>query len=419
MRRQYKSIVGILLLLSMTLTGCSQSLWDVPSMIGENYRQKDPETMEVTYEVPEIKPSIFVNLMGYDAAYEKKAVLSAEVLPEEVSLIGPDGEISTITVSDHREETGKDLAYVDFSDIKKPGEYYIKAGSLGESYHFEIKGSLYKERVIELCTGCESLCPEAAYVMLEIYELFPEICGDDWGLPYSNNDIPDIIEIVGKYIGRTTGENGPEWAALLAKYAYLYSEYETGLNSESANKAKSAVTRVENLGESNQWYGALHAENYRLSGKAEEGSVLTKYYGELVEKPEEFNICDFYGALALMSTQNEVNLKVCGQIMKKLTRMSEDILREYKESILQNEPDEAMLDETMKDCMILSTVNHILPAYEYGKVIDRQYNIICGMNSSHIKVDTSNSLKAAGMAYIMAQMATTDINVQDIYENEN
>ena len=156
---RYKIRLSILFVICI-LAGCSLPLGNKnPNFEGNDRIDTLGLTPDFSYEVVEQFPGILINQLGYLPGESKTAILQGNnlenvfyvynVFTGEEELKGtlrPDSlfkrEEEIISGS---EEPKKENYLADFSELKKPGTYYIYHPDLGYSYEFEIKQNLYDE----------------------------------------------------------------------------------------------------------------------------------------------------------------------------------------------------------------------------------------------------------------------------------
>ena len=141
MKNRIKSFILAVLIITL-LTGCSG--------FGVESSTTDESKVEQTfdYEVPESKPSVLVNQLGYYTDSVKTAIFIGENVPDEFSIIDAKTEEEVYTGEiEHKGYQEDDGIYVstgNFTDFAKTGEYYIACDTIGQSYHFEISDMIYE-----------------------------------------------------------------------------------------------------------------------------------------------------------------------------------------------------------------------------------------------------------------------------------
>ncbi len=207
----------------------------------------DDTNAELIQEAP-AGPDVNVDQVGYISTEAKLAVFRGAALGSEFEVINADTEESVFKgkISEPKDypSSGEDNAFGDFSDVKEPGNYYIKANDV-KSYTFKIGDDVFdsayndvvKMLYLQRC-GCELtadlagdfahpachtseaviygtdkkidvtggwhdagdygryVVPGAKTVadLFLSYELNPERFGDNSGIPESGNGVPDILD---------------------------------------------------------------------------------------------------------------------------------------------------------------------------------------------------------------------------------
>ena len=145
--------LGLILPVLGSATGCGASSVDIP--IGSGAKQAGAGSATMKIEVPTQIPNILVDQTGYDTDSEKVAVFRGENLPDIFYVCEVDsGDIvytGEILKSVYNEELGEYNSHGYFTDLKKPGRYYIYSDATGDSYSFEIKNDIYDEVFNEAC----------------------------------------------------------------------------------------------------------------------------------------------------------------------------------------------------------------------------------------------------------------------------
>lgn len=243
------ALVGIL------LTGCGfVSDFSVETL--QNAEDNGPATLGLTptfdYEVPESLPNILVDQVGYELGSNKIAVILGELPPDNFKIL--DEESGRVVYTGKVEPKGYDstienyISYGDFTEFNTPGNYYIEAAMIGQSYPFEISEDLYEDllttalkqyyfnrcgltlstelagpKAHNACHSREAQMKEEASIKRDVsggwhidemgtrdvvkgcqtvnylllsYELYPDIFGEELRIPESRNGVPDVLDEV-------------------------------------------------------------------------------------------------------------------------------------------------------------------------------------------------------------------------------
>ncbi len=197
-------------------------------------------------EVLGYQAPINVNQVGYRTDSVKKAVIRGEGASDEFEVINADtkavaykGKLGDAITNTNADEINR---IADFSDLKESGKYYVKCGTLDDSYTFEISDNVYEkliddsvrmlylqrcgEEIIDKDFGHKACHTSMATVygtnnkidvnggwhdagdfgrytvaaakavadLMYAYDANPEMFSDNIGIPESGNGIPDILD---------------------------------------------------------------------------------------------------------------------------------------------------------------------------------------------------------------------------------
>ncbi|MCI9316162.1 MAG: hypothetical protein HFI57_14510 [Lachnospiraceae bacterium] len=430
---------------------------------------------EFNYEVPESLPSILVDQVGYASDSSKVAFFRGELLPDYFMIIDADsgqevykGEIEK---RGYDQQTGESVSYGDFTSFQKPGTYYIEAAVIGQSYSFTIADNPYgdlfdvalKQYYYNRCglTLSAELAGDAAHnachareaqmkaeaaVKLDVsggwhvdgaanrdvttgcrtvnylllaYELYPEVFGDDAGIPESGNEIPDLLDEVKYeidwllkmqdaksgavysavssvdnatlgyllYIEGVTMDATIQFAATLAKFSYLYQNYDrefATLCLKASDRAfRYAGQYLADVSPEEYFYAA--AELYRATGGYGYHNVVKNYLLQNSVTDMKNNFV-FWGCVTYMATKQRVDVNLCSDVIKILMEEGEQISYAAKNSKFLVGMDEKTggIAESLQDITRLVVVDHIITNHEYGTVLQNHLHYMLGRNPDSI-----------------------------------
>lgn len=442
----------------MLLSGCAA---DFPFMDEE---QEEPEfTLETlglepdfSYERAAERPSIQVDRLGYLPGSVKMAVFQGEELPEKFQVIAKDsGECvyeGDIRIKDGAAD-GIFTGYGSFTDVEEEGSYYIKCDRIGCSYYFDVKKEVYLEtakeygRIIEEMQNTEEsletvdICEVISYLLVA-YEMYPELLTEIWGgrntgSETAEEDAKEFFRMLRKKTDlllslqdeKTGGiytntevllvpeENGPEgemggeataaFAGTMAKYGYLYQEYDwdyANICLKAAAKAWRYLERAVQSGsflEDSVETGRIYAasELYRASNEGLYHNYILQNQELIAGRKEDLYL--LMGKVTYLSTRRAVNHDLCGQIMSGLMRKAEDITSGKKTGrffIQEKETDAIMWDMTE-----LALTNYAIMNHEYTTVIENHLHYLLGRNvEGALLIENPGSTEAAKVLLMLS-----------------
>jgi len=394
--------------LALSLVGCGTEV-GVPQaedMVKEEITYRLLETPELSYEVPEALPGIRVAVAGYDDSEGKEIYFSGIRLPEEFSLIDSENGVTVykgrLTDVSYNKDTGIYSAVGDFSEYKNEGTYHVFAPILGYSYSFPIveKGkeaflenayvsldvmSQTKEGVVEN--------EEAALLLLLTYELYGSY------IKQQEEGTPKILQLATKYVEKcinqrellteTDVKDDFQLAAVLAKYSYVYQEYDKQKADEMIKLAATLWKQANDALVADALYPVENrmlaaAELYRATGLWTYRQVVEQMVkessnkGTLLDSRE-----DLLAAVTYVATKQRVSVDICTTLMKEIMKRAEEIASsaDRTSSALGGISDAVALDNILWNMVILCVVEYVITNYEYGNIIKNQYYFLLGRNA--------------------------------------
>lgn len=266
----------------------------------------------------------------------------------------------------------------------------------------------------DVTTGCRTV----NYLLLA-YELYPEVFSDNVGIPESGNEVPDILDEVKYeidwllkmqnsksgavysavssvdnatlgyllYIDGVTMDATIQFAATMAKFSYLYQNYDW----EFANRCLKAADRAYRYAGtyltdvSPEEYFCAAAELYRATGSYGYHNVIKNY---MVEHPvtEMNNNFVFWGCVTYLSTKQRVDTNLCNDLIKVLMLEGERISYASKDSEFLVSMDEESSGSAamLRDITRLVVVDHIITNHEYATVLQNHLHYMLGRNSQSV-----------------------------------
>lgn len=461
-------------LLAFLLTGCNALPVNKDGMQGEESFISMESEPDLSYDVPQSSPHIYINQSGYITESTKVAVFSGEELPESFTVVQAEtGEViyrGELEYNGYEENEKDTVRYGDFSEVQEAGTYYIEAPLLGRSYSFFISDDLYDQTFEEAvkqyyynrcgmtlteefahekshnaCHTGKALLREDISIVLDVsggwhqdengskdvikaannigtmllaYELFESSFTDDIGIPESGNRVPDILDEVKyeiewlqkmqnpetgavyagvtilnpekaktttTYVEPASMEASKAFAMVLAKFSYIYQNYDKEYATKclkAADRAwKYAILNEQEKIDIDSWKFAAAAELYRASGLREcreylDQCLATDAYRNGKDDPM------FFGCVTYLSTKQRVNTFYCAEITKQFMSEAEEISAKAKASPFGADCNAQQTNnlELLQDMMLLATVNHIITNHEYETIIENHLHYFMGRN---------------------------------------
>lgn len=365
----------------------------------------------VDYTVPRLYPNVLVDITGYRADGIKRAAVKGRRLPEEYRLVDADSKETVFSGAlediEYNEEQDLYSAYVDFYDWKAEGNYYLECGYVGRSYTFPIEkdhyNRLFRENCRELAAACREGRAKTADLgrMLQAYEWYGEIFEDEDG-----SGIPDVLEAAADWIESTDellpaeGEEAG-YAAVLAKFSYLYQNYDRTFATDCLKRASVVFDQSQSgMRQNAECFYAL-AELYRATGlhtyrKQIEG------YKTYFENHSGFteNESYLFGVMTYINTRQKVDVELCTLFMDTLMERGEAVSGVYEEMIhpvtAHNDGAGDLLGHTLE----LACANYVMNNYQYNHIMEEFFHYLRGRNAQ--AVDFYAQDEGTGSEYMIA-----------------
>ncbi|MCM1174955.1 MAG: glycoside hydrolase family 9 protein [Blautia sp.] len=262
--------------------------------------------------------------------------------------------------------------------------------------------------------GCQ-----AVNNLLLAYELYENIFTDEIGIPESGNGIPDLMDEVRyevdwllKMQDATSGavysavsaieESGTsyrlyaepvtmdatiQFAAAMAKFSYLYQNYDRDFATQCLKAADRAYRYAEKYlsDVSPEEYFHAAAELYRATGAFHYREAVHQY----LDGKKEFdwnNDYVFWGSVVYISTKQKVDVDLCETVITKLLSDVEQISYDSKKSkyLTEGNKEQDNNCELLRKMVRLAVVDHIITNHEYMMVLENHLHYFLGRNPACI-----------------------------------
>lgn len=262
----------------------------------------------------------------------------------------------------------------------------------------------------DVATGCSTINH-----LLLAYELYPEGFDDNLGIPESGNQIPDVLDEVKYeidwllkmqdsrsgavyslvsnadngalgyvlYIDPVTMDATIQFAATMAKFSYLYQNYDREFATQCLRAADRAYRYAgQYLADvSPEEYFYASTELYRATGNYGYHDEIKNY---LQQNPVTNMDSDFifWGSVTYLSTKQRVDVDVCDELIKVLMLEGEKISYASKNSkfLVCIDEQQSGSAELLRDITRLAVVDHIITNHEYATVLQNHLHYLLGRN---------------------------------------
>lgn len=376
----------------------------------------------VDYAVPQLFPNILVDVAGYRTEGLKRAAVKGRQLPETFQLVdaGTGDVVYTGVLEDveYSSEQGIYSAYADFSEWNQDGTYYLECEFVGRSYTFSLEQGLYDRLLGETCRELMTACREQTVTctdlnrMLLAYEWYGEVFADE-----DQDEIPDMLEAVADWIEATGEQPVPEgeeasYAAVLAKFSYLYQKYDRAFATDCLKRASVVFDQSHN--KIQQDAEAFHAltELYRATGlytykiQIEEYKTYFESHSGFMEGSGYL-----YGAMTYINTRQKVDVELCKIFTDTLMGQGEAISGVYLEMIHPVTAHNNGTQDLLNHVSELACANYVMNNYQYNQIMEEFLHYLRGRNAQSVDFYTLETEKRTEYLVILAQL----VAVQDNY----
>lgn len=414
-------------------TGCGLPFGETENSKGEDTLGLAPD---FSYDVEEQTPNILVNQIGYLQESDKVAVLQGKNLQTtfyvyhakdgSVAYTGTLKGVSTGNEENLDVNTKEELFLADFSNIQKPGEYYIFQPDLGYSYCFQIKEQIFDdlERAIlalleEEVDSTSQICYQTAGLLMT-RELYPEnrlepermdaIChkniqlllqvqdpvsGSVYGSLAKGEELEQQEKMVSKAVLDQEKQQAvsltatAQFAGVMAMYGYHIKNTDPAFASRCQEAAKLAYQSIQNSLDNVSFDAGYFATTqlFRLTSQG----IYTKAMGQYLNRKEEQNNYgeyDFtlFGDLAYLSAPYGTYLEWSDKLMKKVSNQAEEISLQGNRNTyyVSAERDPYDVDGMLKDVSVIAFMNYIITNYEYTTLQRNYLEYFLGRNPKAI-----------------------------------
>lgn len=371
-------------------------------------------TPVVDYVVPQLLPNVLVDTRGYAVGDNKAAAVKGRNLPEEFRVVdAANGEtVYTGFIEDvtWHAESEQFSGVADFTDFDKEGTYYLECDIVGQSRRFAIQEQLYERLFLEnyerLMASCQkrSLSLSEATALLEAYEWYTAVFPDE-----DRDQVPDVLKELRGWVAYTE-ENGVDsgeealYAALLAKFSYLYQKYDLEYATDCLKRASTVYGQVQNsISKDADSFFAL-TELYRATGLYTYRKQIEDYKSFFENNSSYLEEKSYlYAAMTYMATRQKVDVVLCTAFMENLMERAEEISKRYMDMIDPVTAKNNGSEDLLKCAVELSCANYIMNNYQYTRITEEFLHYLMGQNLESVSFYESDESRV-GYMFLLAQL---------------
>lgn len=372
-------------------------------------------TPVVDYVVPQLLPNILVDTEGYAVGDNKTAAVKGRNLPEEFRLVDADtGEtVYTGFIEDVTPYEESDLlsGVTDFTDFNTEGNYYLECDIVGQSRRFVIQKKLYEqlflenyEQILESCRNRGLSLSEVA-TLLVTYEWYTSVFPDE-----DRDQLSDVLKELKGWVAYTE-ENGVDsgeealYAALLAKFSYLYQKYDLEYATDCLKRASTVYGQVQNsINKDADSFFAL-TELYRATGLYTYRKQIEDYKSFFENNSSYLAERSYlYAAMTYMVTRQRVDVELCTAFMENLMDRAEEISKRYVDMIDPVTAKNNGSEDLLQCAVELSCANYIMNNYQYTRIMEEFLHYLMGQNLESVSFYESDESRVDYML-LLAQLA--------------
>jgi hypothetical protein len=391
-------LCGFVLACSLSLSGCGETAAEPVETVSGNTVIL-PDSMEsiavLDYSIPYQQPGSVVDRSGYSATGNKIAYVVGETLPARFSVVDDrtgmtvfEGDLDIVSLAG---EVVHGISVADFGSLQTPGTYHLECRKVGHSYSFEIREGYYQSRYEEILAQMKPRLEDSAESASNVMYLLQSCEWNAQIVPDGDGDkIPDELYAVGLWIAGIDYDNIPEeqvneYVAVLAKFSYLYRNYNVKLATECLQKAASLYQQSKNvLGSDDDSFRAL-TELYRASGQYSYRTEIEDYASYFSNHTGYMDQEGYlYGAMTYMVTRQKVDTTLCTTFMNDMLGTAEEVGNRKKEMLTPGLARNNGEADLLLSAQQLICANYVLEGVQYNDMLEEILHYLSGCNTASV-----------------------------------
>lgn len=422
-KRNRYTVLPIICLTAFSCAGCGFDTLSGLNSEGASRGISMESTPIVDYTVPQLFPNIMIDITGYRAEGLKRAAVQGKRLPDEFDLV--DARTGKVVFTgmlenvEYHQEQDLYSAYADFDDWVQEGSYYLECEYIGRSYTFSLVQGLYDRLFEEICQDMIDDCREQRVSFADVkrillaYEWYGEVFPDGDG-----DGIPDILEAVAGWIEAkgeqeaVAGGQEASYAAILAKFSYLYQNYDRQYATECLKRASVVFDQMQSATQKDaECFHAL-TELYRATGLGTYNNQIVEYktyFESHTDHTEEMGY--LHGAMTYIGTRQKVDVELCAIFMDALMEQGEIISGLYPEMIHPVKAHNNGAPDLLRHASELSCANFVMNNYQYNYVMEEVLHYLRGRNPQSIDFYSAQPENKSQYLILLAQLVAVQENL--------
>ncbi|MBE5876798.1 MAG: hypothetical protein E7290_07920 [Lachnospiraceae bacterium] len=365
-----------------------------------------------TYKIPVSTVKILVDRNGYGQEADKYAYFLGVEHGESFRVVNKSTWETVYTGEIEEEIYDKESGYYvsvgDFSEVTKPGTYFIETDIIGRSYSFEIEEQPMQTVFQELLsamgtTAYEESANGVVDTCFMMQALFMALQQHGATFEKDNDLITQLLraaEWMSAIQDEKTGSIYEDYEAtaafcgIMAVCADRFGKYESDLAAEYTAAYKKAWKYLTNWDKVSgqdahpEAYFYANAQLYRYQyNKIYQKSVHT--YLENRKTGITDNRFSFYGTVAYLETEKGTQRDLCSKLMQELVEEAEQISGTSKKNTFLVYSDDISLN--LEKAVLIGLVDYITPSKEYEVILENMIHYILGSNAKGQRYLTKDS----------------------------
>lgn len=355
------------------------------------------EAAVMNYEVPVSIPNIMVDQAGYQVGCRKIALFKGAELGETFQLVDTvtrnvvyEGELVS---KGYDTATGDYISYGVFTEFDTPGTYYVQTDQIGRSYPFEVTrdmyGQIFEGAYRKLLAGQgEWSTAQRSYVLATLmtsYELYPAMYAGDG----DNNNIPDVLDFTRERMEQLLEVKRPislEETVIMLMFSRVYEDYDASFSLQCLRSAEDFWNTAQKKKD-----GYTAEELYLLDSQLYRTTGNRKYHTSILAYLKEDSLgagsgLRMYADVAYLSTQSNVDLDLCTELMGAYMNRAESIAQiSHEQALMVADTDFTKeKDQLLQHMVEIAFADYVITNHEYANVMENHLHFFLGRNPESV-----------------------------------